>query len=112
MTEDFTPCTFLEHEDGTLSLAFRDFDPTAATFEELGQDGGGYGWHGVVDALVRMKAPELAKSLDYDPEASMFVALSRDRRALEAVAGLIRAAIADPALLKAAIEDADPDLMG
>ncbi len=41
----------------------------------------------------------------------MFVVVSKDRRALEKVAGLIRRAVADPALLKQAIEKADPELM-
>lgn len=108
---EFAPCNLVEHEDGTFSLCFEDFDATAATFEEMDQEGGSYGWHGVVDALVRMKAPKLKRKLRYDPEASMFVALSKDREALKQVAELIRNAIDDPALLKEAIENADPDLM-
>jgi hypothetical protein len=111
MSDDFAPCRLVEHADGTLSLLFDEFDATAATFEEMGQEAGGYGWHGVVEALVRMKAPRLAKKLSYDPEASMFAAVSKDRRALATVAGLIRTAIADPQLLRTAIENADPELM-
>ena len=42
----------------------------------------------------------------------MLVVLSPDRDALKQVAALIREAIADPELLKRAIEKADPDLMG
>ena len=101
----YEPCQLVEHDDGTCSLVFDDFDATAATFEEMGQEGGGYGWHGVVEALVRMKAPELRKKIEYDPEASMFSAISKDRDALKQVAGLIRAAVKDPALLKQAIEN-------
>src|SRR5947208_13835105 len=112
MKDDFAPCQLVEHEDGTYRLLLTDFDATAATFEEMGQEGGGYGWHGVVEALVRMKAPHIAKKLSYDPEASMFVAVSKDRRVLRKVAGLIRSAIDDPKLLKEAIENADPELMG
>ena len=41
----------------------------------------------------------------------MFVALSKDREALKQVAELIRNAINAPALLKEAIENADPNLM-
>ena len=112
MNDDFAPCQIGEQEGGTYSLMFTDFDATTATFEELGREGGGYGWHGVVEALVRLKAPHLARRLTYDPEASMFVALSKDRHALETVAGLIRSAIADSRVLNEAIENADPDLMG
>jgi hypothetical protein len=108
---DFAPCQLIEHDEGSCSLLFTDFHPTEALFLEMGREGGGYGWHGVVDALVRMKAPHLAGLLDYDPEGSMFVALSEDREALGVVAGLIRASIADPDLLWEAIRHADPDLM-
>lgn len=109
---EFAPFRFGKSGDaGTYSLAFDDFDPTAEVFEEMGQDGGGYGWHGVVDALVRMKAPKLKKKLQYDPEASLFVVFSKDRAALEQVAALMREALADPAVLREAIENADPDLM-
>ena len=108
---EYAPCMLVEHDDSTYSITFTEFDATAETFEEMDQDGGGYGWHGVVDALVRMKAPKLQKQLDYDPEASMFVALSADKDVLKKVAELIRDAIADPKLLKQAIKKADPDLM-
>jgi hypothetical protein len=66
----------------------------------------------VVEALVRMKAPRLTGLMGYDPEGSMFVALSEDREALREVAGLIRATIAEPDLLREAIRHADPGLMG
>jgi hypothetical protein len=108
---EFAPCWLVEHDDGIYSLCFTEFDTTADTFEEMDQEGGGYGWHGVVDALVRMKAPKLQKQLSYDPESSMFVARSADKDVLKKVAELIRNAIADPKLLKQAIKKADPDLM-
>jgi hypothetical protein len=112
MTEDaFAPCQLVEQEDGTCSLVFTDFDSTAATFEAMGREGGGYGWHGVVDSLVRGKAPHLKRKVRYDPEASMFVAFSKDREALEQVAELIRRARADEALLREAIKQANPKLM-
>jgi hypothetical protein len=108
---DFEPCGLVEHDDGTWSLLFDDFHLTEDVFEEMGFDAGGYAWHGVIDALVRMKAPKLAKKLKYDPEASMFVVLSDDLDALKKVAELMRKAIANPSLLKEAIEKADPELM-
>jgi hypothetical protein len=109
--DEFAPCTLVEHDDGTYSLCFSDFDLAEDTFEEMDQEAGGYAWHGVVDALVRLKAPRLRKEVDYDPESSMFAAYSKSKDALKAVAELIRAAIADRKLLREAIENADPDLM-
>lgn len=111
MARDYSPARLVEHDGGTYSLVFDDFDGTAETFEEMGYDAGGYAWHGVVEALVLMKAPQLAKKLDYDPEGSMFAVVSQDPDALRKVAELMRQAIANPELLKEAIENADPDLM-
>ena len=113
MADDpFAPCRFHEHE-GTCSLTFDDFSASGADtlFEEAGFDGGGYGWEGVVRALVQMRAPKLKKKLSYDPEAGMFSVVSKDRDALVQVADLIRAAVAHPALLREAIANADPDIM-
>jgi hypothetical protein len=110
--DEFAPFLFGRGEDRkTYSLAFGDFDPTAEVFEDMGREGGGYGWRGAVDALVRMRAPKLKKKLRYDPEASPFVVLSEDREALRRVAALMREALADPEVLREAIENADPDLM-
>jgi hypothetical protein len=106
---EFAPCRLLDNGDGRYSPLLTEFDATASVFEEMGQEGGGYGWHGVVEALVRMKAPGLARKVKYDPEASMFVAYGKNRAALEKVAGLIRAAIQDAALLRQAVENADPE---
>jgi hypothetical protein len=53
--DKFAVLMMLEGE-GSHSLMLTEFDRWAETFEELGQEGGGYGWHGVADALVRLKA--------------------------------------------------------
>lgn len=109
---EFAPCQFQE-QDGVYFLSFDDLDANGASlvFDEAGFDGGGYGWHGVVEALVKMRARKLRRKLDYDPEASMFVVSSNDRDALRQVAELIREAIADPTLLREAIAKADPEVM-
>lgn len=113
MADDpFAPCRFHEHEH-SFSLTFDAFDTNGAdaVFEEAGFDGGGYAWEGVVRALVQMHAPKLKKKLSYDPEASMFCVVSKDREALGHVAALIQLVLADPALLRDAITHADPDIM-
>ena len=109
-TDAFGPLQLLE-SDGRYSLLLTEFAPWAATFEAAGQEGGGYGGHGVADALVRLKAPKLKKKIQYDPEGSLFVAFGTDREALVQLAGLMREAMADPAILKDAIEQANPMLM-
>lgn len=109
--DDIAPLKLLEGE-GSYSLMLTEFDRWAETFEQLGQEGGGYGWHGVADALVRLKAPKLKKKIKYDPEAGMFVAFGPDRDALVQLARLLLEAMSDRAVLMEAIEKADPKLMG
>lgn len=106
-----SPCKLVTHEDETYSLIFDDFGPTEPLFSDIGFEGGGYGWHGVVDSLIRIKAPELSGKVGFDPEAGMFVAHGPDLDALKEVASLIREAVQNPVLLREAIERADPDLM-
>jgi hypothetical protein len=110
--DEFAPLQLIETTPGSYSLMLTTFDQWAATFEEAGHEGGGYGWHGVADSLVRLKAPKLKKKFDYDPEGSMFVAFGKDRDALARLAELVLEAMADPAVLKEAIKKANPKLMG
>ena len=115
----FDPAKLVEHSlDGTssrFSLILDPFgsihNPTSPVFEAHGLEAGGYGWHGVVQALVRLHAPEIADRVKYDPESSMFAAYGDDRDALLRVAQLIRAVQSDPTLLAEAIIHADPDLL-
>ena len=53
-----SPLQLIETTPGNFSLMLTEFDEWAETFEEMGQEGGGYGWHGAADALVRLKAAE------------------------------------------------------
>lgn len=110
--DEFEPCE-LGELDGEYYISFNDFNANDADliFEEAGYDGGGYAWHGAVEALVKMRAPKLRRKLEYDPEASLLQISSTDRDALRQVAALIREAIADPALLRKAISKADPEIM-
>ena len=110
--DELAPLQLIETSSGNFSLMLTEFDKWAGTFEEMGQEGGGYGWHGVADALVRLKAPKLKKKINYDPEGSMFVAFGEDKDALRQLGRLILSAMADPAVLKEAITNANPKLLG
>jgi Immunity protein 51 len=112
MSDEFAPLKLIETSPGNFSLLLTEFTPWAETFEAMGYpEAGGYAWHGVADALVRWKAPKLKKKFNYDPESRMFAAYGKDRDALVQFATLILAAMADPAVLKEAIERANPELM-
>lgn len=110
MADPFAPFR-LYSEDGTHYLTLKVFDHSADVFEEAGCDGGGYGWHAVADALVRLHAPALRKTLYYDPEASFFLAFSNDRNALQRLARLLKQAYDNDEFLRVALAQADPDLL-
>ena len=115
--DEFSPGKLVEHDNpnSRFSLILDPYGPiyktTGEVFERHGLDAGGYAWHGVVDALVRLHAPEIADQVKYDPESSMFAAYGNDRDALKRVAELIREAQNDPKLLEEALKNADPDLL-
>jgi hypothetical protein len=117
MSDEFAPARLVEHDDSAnpYSLILDPFGPiyltTGSVFESHGLDAGGYAWKGVVEALVRMRAPEIADRIKYDPESSMFAAYSNDRDALLRVAQLIREVQNDPVLLEEAITNAGLDLL-
>jgi hypothetical protein len=77
----FLPGKLVKHDEGRFSLVFTDFVHDDV-FEEQGLQGGGYTWHGLVDHVLKNDAPLALKLLDFDPEASMFAALSKDLWAL------------------------------
>jgi hypothetical protein len=106
---DVSPCRLVDHGEGRYSLCLDDFRmPDVPLFDERGLQGGGYTWEGVAKSLVHLRRPDLEADLTYDSEAGMFVALG-SRVSLRVVAKLIQEAIADPALLKQAVDSADPD---
>ncbi|MCC7070086.1 MAG: hypothetical protein IT383_02115 [Deltaproteobacteria bacterium] len=105
------PCRLVDHGGSRFSLCLDDYAmPMMPLFEQLGLQGGGYTWEAVVRSLVKLRHPDLASQLSYDSEAGMFVALG-PRQALVTVARLLQAAIADPLVLRTAVERADPDTL-
>ena len=106
---EVAPCRLVDHGGGRYSLCFDDYAmPEVPLFAQLGLQGGGYTWEAVVHSLVKRRYPALAAELAYDSEAGMFVAIG-SRAALVTVAKLIQAALADPLVLRTAVESADPD---
>jgi len=84
----FAPGTLVEHDGGRYSLVYSNFPQSPdleAVYEERGLQGGGYTWHGFVVHLMRQHAPAALDSVEFDPEGSMFCAVSKDLAALRAV---------------------------
>lgn len=111
MDNEFAPFSVSQYEDGDWGLTLTEFDDCYEIFDEFGYESGGYGWHGVAEALIRLKAPHLANKIEFDPEASMFAALSQDRAAIEELGRLLKSAMNEEPLLKTALKNADPELM-
>jgi len=85
----FAPGTLVDHGDGHYSLVYSAFPDFDDVFKAKGLQGGGYTWHGMVVHLLEENAPDALEALDFDPEGSMFCALSDDINALKAVARML-----------------------
>jgi hypothetical protein len=109
--EEWAPFALSQYDEGGYGLTLGDFDDCWEIFEEYDYEPGGYGWHGVAEALIRLRAPHLADKIEFDPEASLFAAYGTDRAALEELARLMKSAMMDEALLRSALESTDPELM-
>ena len=71
---------------------------------------GGYTWEGIVTALIEMHRPAVLPQLEIGAEADNMYIYCADRKILEEIAVLIRAAIADQNLLIKAMKHAGEDL--
>jgi hypothetical protein len=79
--------TLVEHDGGKYSLVYwiSHSADLQAVYDERGLQGGGYTWHGFIVHLLNQHAPEALAALEFDPEGSMFCAVSKDLAALRAV---------------------------
>lgn len=115
MSDDWIPCRHIDYGedmgDPRYGIMFDDFETTQEALEEQGFEGGGYTWHGIVEALIRTKHPNFISDISYDPEGSMFCARSSNLGALQCVANCIRNAITDPSVLEYALENADDSII-
>lgn len=107
---DWSPCKIVDFGD-SYSLLFSKFEKSDEFLVGKGFHGGGYTWHGIVDALIRLHAPETASKLAYDPEGSMFVVRSADLEAMKMVQQWIRKADGNQEVLQQAIDAANPDII-
>jgi hypothetical protein len=80
--DEFAPSRLVTQDDGSFSLCFDDFNAGSGIMDERGLQGGGYTWHAIVEALVRLHTPDIKAAVSYDPEGSMFVPYGMDRAAL------------------------------
>jgi len=88
----FAPGTLVEHDDGKFSVVYSKFPSSPdleAVYDQRGLQGGGYTWHGFVVYLMKQHAPQALDAVEFDPEGSMFCAVSKDLTALQAVSAAL-----------------------
>lgn len=102
MSTDYAPCKLVEHEDGSFSLIYSDFDEHIDLLEENGGQGGGYSWESMIRAVLELRDIELG-DVDFDPEGDTFCAASKSEASLAKVAGIIKELGMDKALMTKAI---------
>jgi Immunity protein 51 len=98
----FAPGTLVEHDGGKYSLVYSRFpqsDDLEAVYNERGLPGGGHTWQGFVVHLMKRHEPAALDAIEFDPEHSMFCAISKDLAALRAVAAAL-AQLEDVELVK------------
>lgn len=98
--------------DGGHGLVVRSFDePTVAFLNDRGLDGNGYTWTGIVDSIARAEMAADHAKLSWSPEADELLVTSTDREVLTRLQAEVERYAADEALVAAAIENADPEMM-
>ncbi len=105
LADEYSPCNFIDYDDGEFGITFRDFDPFQAHIEDLGGQGGGYSWTAMIKAVAKKRGLAIPEK-SFDPEADMFAVSSKDKATLKLIVGIIRDLIADRLLMNQAIADA------
>ncbi|RKS79883.1 immunity protein 51 of polymorphic toxin system [Actinomadura pelletieri DSM 43383] len=103
-----TPLRLVETRSGKFSLLL-DAGTTKVDglVAQLGHEPNGYFWEGVARFLVKTEAPDLDGRFSYDPEAGMFCAYGEDRAALQELAEVMLAVIADGDRMRGLVASAE-----
>ncbi|MDR0524337.1 MAG: immunity 51 family protein [Spirochaetaceae bacterium] len=74
-----------------------------------GFEGNGYNWEALASVFLNEKMPELKEDIHFDPEASMFCAYSKNKRAMEKFALGFKEACENDVLIKDLFSRAELD---
>jgi hypothetical protein len=115
--DDFTkaiaPFFWVDHEESkSFSVCLNPGDYKPEIFHsraDEGFEGGGYDWASLATVFLSEKMPELEDTVDVDPEASMFVAYSKDSEALKKFILAFKEAYEDEALIQDLFSRAELD---
>ncbi|MCM1579246.1 MAG: immunity 51 family protein [Ruminococcus sp.] len=109
---DILPFTILDL-DGSYSLILASGSGYLEDIFETRADEGllpnGYGWEALAMAFIENCCPEYEDLLDFDSEAGMFCAYSKDEETLKNFAAAFKAACDDREKITDILSKADPD---
>ncbi|MCJ8330842.1 MAG: hypothetical protein HRT89_06355 [Lentisphaeria bacterium] len=96
--------------DDRFALIVECFDEQIiAEFQELGFDGNGYTWCGILESIARFISEDKAREILHTPEADNAMAIHNSKEYLEEIASKIRHAFEDSEYMKIVVQGADPE---
>jgi hypothetical protein len=104
------PLILDESSAGAFSLLLRDLDSYSHVFEAKGHSGNGYSWEAVARAVVESSLAEIEDQIEFDSEAHMFCATSKDRTALARLGEILAEGTRSPKVLRKLIAKVAPNL--
>lgn len=112
MPEKHRGIKILPQHQGRYCLTIMEPESNAvkALFEDLGLQGGGYTWEGIVSALLRERLPDRAGDISIGAEADNMYVHSADRALLETIAELVAEVASDPQKIEKLVETDDDDI--
>jgi hypothetical protein len=102
----------LDPHEGRFCLTIMEPESEAVyeLFQELGLQGGGYTWEGIVNVLVQRDMTDTADELDIGAEADNMYVYARDRSLLESVAALVSKVARDVKAVRTIVTDEDNEI--
>lgn len=99
----------IELDGGVFALICEcEDEKTIMKFNEMGYDGNGYTWDGILESISRLVF-ENVEDLSFSPEADSAMVTSANRDKLDTLAAEARKAFSTPDYLERVIENADPE---
>ena len=97
---------------GKHALTIACFDEEIVSrFREMGCEGNGYTWCGLVESAARILFGQQAETLSHSPTADSAMATSEDPAPLEIIAAHLRSAFHDDQKMAELIENANPEFL-
>ena len=106
--QEIAPFCWSEYQ-GTASVCLDAGFYLQQVWEDGGFEGSGYDWESVARVFLEEKCPQLMGKFDFDSEAGMFCAYSKDKEALQEFICSFRTACEDQAVMADLLSRAEPD---